>query len=189
VSTTQLNQLGEAYSTVSGDVTTYHLSALVGSDNFTYQADSQPANAQNSASATNGWVRKKFDQNGRTVAVDYFQGTGQPFPWGSNSTNLGTQAWTYTNNQTTVTDESSNSRLQTVDGLGRLTAVTEDPTGCANSSGIGCLNYGTTYSYDFGDRLKSVNQGAETRSFTYDSAGRLLSATNPESGTINYTYL
>lgn len=29
-------------------------------------------------------------------------------------------------------------------------------------------------------------QGAETRSFTYDSAGRLLSATNLESGTISY---
>jgi RHS repeat-associated protein len=190
VTTVELNQLGETYSTVRGDVTTLHLSTAVGSDNFTYVADSQPYNPQNSSDSTHGWIRKKYDANGRIVATDYFQGAASPFPWGSNSTNIGTQTATYVNNQTTVTDEAGNSRLQAVDGLGRLTSVTEDPAGCPNStnnSGIGCLNYLTSYTYDFGDRLTGVTQGTEGRSFTYDSAGRLTSAQNPETGEITYS--
>src|SRR5712691_6669059 len=35
--------------------------------------------------------------------------------------------------------------------------------------------------------LRGVTQGAETRSFFYDSLKRLTSATNPESGTVSYT--
>jgi RHS repeat-associated protein len=36
--------------------------------------------------------------------------------------------------------------------------------------------------------LTNVSQGSQTRTFGYDSLGRLLSATNPECGTINYQY-
>ena len=36
--------------------------------------------------------------------------------------------------------------------------------------------------------LLTVTQGSQTRSFSYDSFGRLTQAINPESGTINYTY-
>ena len=195
--TTQLNQLGEVYSVLRGNVTTQHLSPLVGTDSsgsdkstnscaanssgtFTYNADSNPFFS--TSDATMGWTRKKYDQNSRLVALDHFAGAGAPFPWGSNSSNSGSQSWCYTNNVTTVSDESSKTRKQTVDGLGRLINVNEDPSG---------LNYTTNYTYDFGDRLKSVtqtdaNEGAQTRTFVYDSAGRLTSASNPESGTISY---
>ena len=54
----------------------------------------------------------------------------------------------------------------------------------------------TQYAYDAsGNLLQAVQQGGSTdqtqwrkRTFTYDSLSRLLSANNPESGTINYAY-
>jgi RHS repeat-associated protein len=82
--------------------------------------------------------------------------------------------------QTTVTDQAGNVRCGTVDGLDRLTKVEEDP--------FGSLNYTTTYSYDVLDNLTQVNQGAQTRTFVYNSFSQLKSATNPESNTITYTY-
>jgi RHS repeat-associated protein len=55
----------------------------------------------------------------------------------------------------------------------------EDPNG---------LSYSTTYAYDVLGNLTQVNQGVQIRTFIYSSLGRLLSATNPESGPLNYTY-
>ncbi len=49
----------------------------------------------------------------------------------------------------------------------------------------------TGYSYDVLDNLMGVASppgGQCTRCFGYDSMSRLTSATNPESGTVNYTY-
>jgi len=102
---------------------------------------------------------------------------------------------TYSQNCTTVTDEANNVRKSCFDGLGRLTQVFEDPNG---------LNYETDYQYNTrGDLICAVQKGTDTgtftgcatapatwrpRSFTYDFLSRLTSATNPESGTISYTY-
>ncbi|MCO6511014.1 MAG: RHS repeat protein, partial [Aridibacter famidurans] len=38
------------------------------------------------------------------------------------------------------------------------------------------------------NNLKTVSQGVQTRTFTYSSLSRLLTAANPESGTISYVY-
>jgi len=79
-------------------------------------------------------------------------------------------------------------RTSTTDGLGRLWKVVEDPLG---------KNYLTTYAYDLRDGLTSVTQirkadnvadATQTRTFTYDSLGRLSKAGNPETGDISYTY-
>ena len=79
-------------------------------------------------------------------------------------------------------------RTSTTDGLGRLWKVVEDPLG---------KNYLTTYGYDLRDGLTLVTQirkadnvadVTQTRTFTYDSLGRLSKAGNPESGDILYTY-
>jgi YD repeat-containing protein len=78
-------------------------------------------------------------------------------------------------------------RKSCTDGLGRLTQVFEDPAG---------VNYETDYTYDALDNLLSVTQKGgttssalwRTRTFQYDSLSRLISASNPESGTITYTY-
>jgi YD repeat-containing protein len=75
-----------------------------------------------------------------------------------------------------VTDEAGNARVNTVDGLGRLSSVQE-----AN----GTL---TWYTYDGLNNLTWVSMGVQTRTFTYSSLSRLLSATNPETGTTPVTY-
>ena len=47
----------------------------------------------------------------------------------------------------------------------------------------------TTYSYDVLDDLAGVVQGgSHSRSFVYNSLKQLTQSTNPESGTVNYTY-
>jgi RHS repeat-associated protein len=65
------------------------------------------------------------------------------------------------------------------DAAGRVTSVTET----ADSG-----QYSTTYAYDALDNLTGVAQGDQSRTFGYDGLGRLLSATNPESGTTTYGY-
>jgi len=85
----------------------------------------------------------------------------------------------YNSNQAMVTDQTGKRRSSETDGLGRLVKVTEDPNG---------LNYDTYYSYDVLGNVRQVTQGSQTRSFVYDSLSRLISATNPESGTITYAY-
>lgn len=85
----------------------------------------------------------------------------------------------YLGNQTTVTDAAGHVRQTVSDAAGRLVRVIEDPAG---------LNYQTTYAYDALDNLTQVNQSSLIRTFTYDSLNHLLSATNPETGTILYGY-
>src|SRR6185437_10982141 len=46
----------------------------------------------------------------------------------------------------------------------------------------------TTYQHDALGNLIQVNQGAEQRNFSYDGLSRLLTASNPESGTTLYQY-
>ncbi len=93
----------------------------------------------------------------------------------------------YSGNTVTATDQSGKDRQSTLDALGRLIQVVEDPGGLA---------YLTTYAYDTLDNLKTVTQTGlqngvsvtETRTFTYDSLSRLVTAINPESGTVQYKY-
>ncbi|NLV29673.1 MAG: RHS repeat protein [Acidobacteria bacterium] len=81
---------------------------------------------------------------------------------------------------TTVTDPALKARKQRVDGMGRMVEVVEDP---------GALNYGTTYAYDVTDNLLQVTQGVQNRYYSYSTLGRLLQASNPESGNTNYSYM
>lgn len=82
-------------------------------------------------------------------------------------------------------DEAGNHRQHVSDALGRLVAVMEP--NASNS-----LAAETDYGYDLLNNLTAVVQKgvsgeqARTRSFTYDSLSRLLTATNPETGTVCY---
>jgi RHS repeat-associated protein len=80
----------------------------------------------------------------------------------------------------TSTDEASTVRTTCTDALGRVTSVTEDPSG---------KNYQTTYTYDVLNDLTGVSQGGQTRTYTYDMLSRLTSATTPEAaGNTRYFY-
>jgi len=102
---------------------------------------------------------------------------------------------------TTVTPAPANENSKGVqkeyDGLRRLKSVCvissangSGPCGQANSK----TGFLTTYAYDAGGRLLQVIENAQvsspqqTRSYTYDLLGRILSEANPESGTKTYVY-
>lgn len=102
----------------------------------------------------------------------------------------------YSGNTVTTTDEAGNVRTTNNDALGRLTQVSE-----------GSVSYITVYTYDALSNLTCVEQHGgvsgtgcsapssddatspwRVRRFTYDSLSRLLTAKNPETGTITYGY-
>ena len=115
---------------------------------------------RSSSDSTYGFTTTSYDGIGRTVAVAYADGS---------------QATTsFSGNTSTVTDPAGKQRTLVYDALQRLTSVTENPGG---------LGYSTTYTYNALEDLLTVNQGGQTRTFTYDSLKRTLSAANPESGT------
>jgi RHS repeat-associated protein len=105
--------------------------------------------------------------------------------------------------QTLVADSGNVWKRSAADRNGRVVEVLENPTGSAAWLGSGSVTiagsnytvgqsafptYTTTYSYDLLDDLFTVTQGAQSRSFTYDSLKRLVQATNPETGQIQYSY-
>jgi len=137
-----------------------------------------------SSSTTDGLVQNKYDGLGRGILI-----TEQ---------DQGKVTTLYTGNCTTVTDEANTARMTCKDALGRMTQVYEDPNG---------RNYLTNYLYDaLGNLTCSEQHGGvsgtgcsssssndstsawRVRRFTYDSLSRLLTAKNPETGTVQYTY-
>ncbi len=68
----------------------------------------------------------------------------------------------YAGNCATIKDEATKQRTVCTDALGRVTSVTEDPSG---------LDYTTTYTYDALDDLHTVSQGGQTRTYGYDLLG------------------
>ena len=101
-----------------------------------------------------------------------------------------TQHWSYNGNVTTYTDENGIEWQRTYDALGRLTKVLE-PNGSSTTPSME-----TDYSYDGLGDLVGVTQwggpdgtsGQHLRSFVYDGLSRLTSASNPETGTVGYSY-
>jgi RHS repeat-associated protein len=99
----------------------------------------------------------------------------------------------YNGNRVLVRDQAGKKRLSQTNALDQLTDVWEiTASGAATMQvqfGAQTLNgYLTHYNYDALGNLQTVLQGYQTRTFEYDSLGRLTSATNPESGTISYQY-
>ncbi len=88
--------------------------------------------------------------------------------------------WIYTGNAIDYYDEASHHWSRTTDAKGQLTNVVEPNTAA------------TVYGYNSLGDLTSVTQPgvsgetARNRSFSYDSLGRLITASNPETGTICY---
>lgn len=134
-------------------------------------------------------VRKSFDTANRLQRTSTPFRAGEALLWTTTASDVlgrvisvttpdsAVVGTSYSGNTVTVTDQADKQRKSVTDALGRLKEVYEDPNG---------LNYLTSYSYDALDNLTTVIQGSQTRTFVYDSLKRLVSATNPESGTICY---
>ncbi len=181
VITSGVNKVGKAYLDGIGNA----LQAQLASDpegidytDITYDALGRKSTVSNphrsTASSTDGTAQSTYDALGRVMVVTQ--------PDGSHVNT------SFSGNQTTVTDEAGKKRKSQTDGLGRLTTVWEDPTG---------VNYETDYQYDVLNNLTRVDQKGtaptdstqwRTRLFTYNSLSQLLTANNPESGTLNYAY-
>jgi RHS repeat-associated protein len=97
--------------------------------------------------------------------------------------------YSYAGNTVTVTDPAGKTKTFTIDALGNLTQVQEpDPA-------LGTVS--TNYTYDILNHLIQVSMprgpnNTQTRTFNYPTGTtvgiNLLSATNPENGTVTYTY-
>ena len=135
--------------------------------------------ARNTGAASDGWTRSTVDTLGRTIEAAKFSGTAQPPSSGTNANWTGSVTTVYDGNKTTVTDQAGKVRYSEVNALGMVVDVVEAPGGLA---------YQTNYTYDVAGNLLTVVQGAQTRTFTYDSLYRMRTAAHPESGMTTYTY-
>ena len=125
------------------------------------------------------WTTYTYDGIGRTLTVVTSK---ESSPDTVSSTN-----YLYEGQTVKVTDATGKWKKYTTDALGQLTQVNEpNPAGGSD--------YVTTYAYDTLGHLTGVSMprptGTQTRTFNYGTppGGQLLSATNPENGTVTYTY-
>jgi RHS repeat-associated protein len=147
------------------------------------QKTSQPYAAGGSASA---WTTYAYDGLGRTLSMQQPDGAS-------------TTQYAYAGSQTAVTDPAGKWKQFTSDALGNLVAVAEpDPCVTGNSlttsytydwmkhvSGVSMPRPNTSYS---GSVCSESGSTTQTRTFVYSAGGLPTSATNPENGTVTYSY-
>jgi RHS repeat-associated protein len=137
------------------------------------------------------WTNYTYDGLGRTIQVTAADGASH--------TN-----YAYYGSTTVVTDPAGNWKAMTTDVDGNLKSVIEpdpayNPSALTSAQTIDCVSMqapsgmmGTCYTYDVMKNLTAVrmprSNGTQTRSFTYQAGTNwLLSATNPENGTVTYS--
>lgn len=166
---------------------------------YTYQLTSNPFRAATAAAETDptmGWTLSTAWSSGRRSEVETFSGSGLPTAFsGSNTNSTGIVRTDIDAERTLVTDQAGKKRISNTNALGQLKEVWEilgaSETGSESVSFPNTSiahGFKTTYSYDPLNSLTTVTQGSQTRTFTYSSLSRLLSAANLESGTISYDY-
>jgi uncharacterized protein RhaS with RHS repeats len=138
-------------------------------------------------SSTDGYVSYTYDPIGRPLYVCNQDNGTMPAPC---KPGLSYKSFVYSGASETTKDEDGNQWVETTDALGRLKMVLE-PNGTYKTASME-----TDYTYDALNNLLSVTQhgisgpsGARTRSFIYDSLSRLLTAANPETGAVTYSYI
>ncbi|MCU1340162.1 MAG: hypothetical protein JWO19_5743, partial [Bryobacterales bacterium] len=212
VSTTYFDAMGRVRYSTDGAGNKIQKAYRFGSQ-VSYELASNPY--VSTGDSTMGWTLTTRDSVGRVISIQYYAsanapggltsapGGNSPPAWGSNTVTTGSISTAY--NVTTagcagptanVTDEANNTHVNCPDGLGRLASVTEPPVTYPN----GTVSTVTKYTYDLLNNLIGVNVVGQpnstcsvagvgqTRCFTYSTLSRLTSATNPESGTVQYIY-
>ncbi len=116
------------------------------------------------------WTTYTYDGLGRTLSI-------------SHPGNTGTTTYVYQGNTVKVIDPTGRWKTSTYDALGNLVQMSEpNPAGGTHE---------TYYSYNAANQITGVSMPrggyTQTRSFAY-SGGFLTSATNPENGTVSYTW-
>ncbi len=125
--------------------------------------------------AAAGWkyTQQTYDWKGRPLVTTNVDGTTR--------TNIYSGCGCAGGEQVTTKDERGRKKVYKKDTLGRLETVEEYTFG-------GTVYATTTYTYNARDQLTEINQAGQTRTFTYDGHGRLLTRKTPEQGTMTYTY-
>jgi RHS repeat-associated protein len=132
------------------------------------------------------WTCTQKDQLGRVTAVAMFNALPSACTNTDNRTGITQTAYDVASSmaRTRLTDPAGKIIDEYSDGLGRLKKVVENPTASPS--------YETFYSYDVLGNLATASQSDGTttqqRTFGYTSLGRLASASNPETGVIQFTY-
>ncbi|HRK52234.1 MAG TPA: RHS repeat protein, partial [Pyrinomonadaceae bacterium] len=166
---------------------------------YTYQLSSNPYRAATAVTETDptmGWTLSTAWSTGRRSEVETFSGSALPVAFGgSNQNSTGIARTDIDANRTLVTDQAGKSRISKTNALGQLEEVWEilaasEPgsESVAFPNATVAHGFRTVYGYDTLNNLTTVSQGVQTRTFSYSSLSRLLSAANPESGTIGYEY-
>ena len=137
------------------------------------------------------WTSYTYDGLGRTIQV-------------TAADNASHTNYAYYGSTTVVTDPAGNWKAMTTDVDGNLKSVIEpdpayNPSALTSAQSIDCVStqapsgmMGTCYVYDVVKNLTTVRMprstGTQTRTFTYQTGTNwLLTATNPENGTVTYT--
>lgn len=157
-----------------------------------FQITSNPFRAATSSQASNeptmGWTLAQTRSDGRYSQTQTFAGAALPAPFGGSNTNsTGIVRTAADANATTVEDQAGKLRRSITNALGQLIRV-DEPDASGNLGTVSSPNQATSYSYDSLGNLTQIVQGGQTRTFSYSSLSRLISATNPESGTFTYRY-
>lgn len=119
------------------------------------------------------WTTNTFDSLGRATQITSPDGQ---------STTIA-----FSGNATTVTDRALKVRRSISNALGQIVRA-DEPNGSGQLDVNGGPIQPTYYTYDTLGNLTHVSQGAQTRTFQYDSLSKLKQASNPESGTTSYTF-
>lgn len=173
VATTTLDGLGRPTSSVTGGIEV----------DMTYDGDGRTSTVSNpSSGAGSDLTTSSYDALSRVTHVMH--------PDGSSANT------TYFGEVSVVQDETGNTRVvtQNAQGLtasvceiaGPMSGSTETPAACASVPGQSLAGYTTSYSYDGRGNLTNVAARTQTRGFSYDTFSRLLTAINPEIGTVCY---
>ena len=152
----------------------------------TYDAVGRKATVSNPyrsvSDPTYGLTTYNYDALNRITKVIPPDGT-------STSNNVTTQ---FCGGTTLATDQAGHWHRSTTDALGRLIEADEPNSATATVNvcpGTGEPIWVTSYSYDALNNLVGSSQGgSRQRSFVFDSLSELTSSTNPEAGTVTYTY-